>query len=453
MKRLKPTDKIKEKLAAVLGSDDFDIANFAIFETVAINDLPVSKIGSIYDGSRMTEGTLSAMVEYINTELLPLHTLHQQSRELPVGRVFHAELNKTTRKDGKYVNEVRALFYIPTTTDLGKQLADGLDTGLINEVSVGSRPKSLKCSAPDCGFDYMRSNVSFMHWLDQTCSNDHTVGKDGIHLIFDGLKKFYELSLISQGAADHARIVAPEEAIAAANDDVPAYQVLYATKGKEKENIMKLTAAQIAELRASLEKDGKRAITANFAGVTACMGMIKDDMTLSDAEALRGLFKTALAEFNTANPETPPAKPAGGEEKLNLSISEVLDLKVDLRAATTELTALKASTAEKDTQIATLTTENGTLKISKAQLDALLSEIAPVKDFLKVTCQAMLVASGVTNPTVPDSFADLIATIKTSQGKLSKLPTGGLLLSSESGAPGVQNQNGSKDSSAFKTKK
>jgi hypothetical protein len=458
MKRLKPTDKIKEKLAAALGSDDFAIENFAVFETIAINDLPVSKIGSIYDGSRMTEATLQAMVDYINKEtFLPLHTLHQQSRELPVGRVFHAELHKTSNQNGRSVNEVRALFYIPVTNDAGKQLADSIDTGIVNEVSVGSRPQKLMCSGHDCNFDYMAPNT-FMNWLDQTCPNDHTIGQNGIHVIFDGLRKFYELSLVSQGAADHARIVAPDQSIAAANDDLPSYQVLYATKGKE-DKIMKLTAAQVAELRASLEKDGKRAIDAKFAGIVTCMGMIKDDMTLSDAEALRTLFKTSLAEFNTANPENPanPANPGGGDnggEKLNLSIAEVIDLKADNKVQANTIATLKTESTAKDTQIATLTTENTTLKGHKAQLDALLAEITPVKEFLKVQCQAMLVASGVTNPTVPESFSDLIATINTAKGKLSKLPVGGLLLSAESGSPGEQNPTaGSKDPSVFKTKK
>lgn len=456
MKRLPVTDKIKEKMSAVLGTPDFKPEDFAFYEVIAINDLPVSKMGSLYDGSRMTEGTLQAMVDYINKEtFLPLHTLHQQGRELPVGRAFSAELNKAVNAQGKFNTEVRTLFYIPLNTDKGKELSANIDNGIINEVSIGASPQQLKCSGTHegkpCGFDYMGDNT-FMNWLDQTCSNGHTIGKDGIHAIFDGLRKFYEFSLVSIGAADHARIVEPSQAITAANDGVNQYQLLYATKGKEKENAMKLTATQIAELRASLEKDGKRAIDANFAGVKDCLTLIKDDMTLSDAESARALFKDALEKFNKENPEN-VTKVADKQESANLSVAEVIDLKADMKNLTRQVADLTATITAKDEAIATLNAEISTLKANKVQLDALTAEVTPVKDFLTQACQNLLVATGAKNFQVPTSLTELVASIKITQASLSKLPVDGLLRMSESGSAKPNDVTTTKDVSAFKVKK
>lgn len=452
MKRLPFNDKIKEKMTAALGSADFKPEDFAFFETIMINDLPISKMGSIYDGSRMTKATLDDMVAHIKKEgFLPIQVLHN-SGELPKGRVIDAESNQSISAKGAPVNEIRALFYIPLNTPEGATLAANVDNGIINEVSIGARAQHLMCSGvggEPCNFDYMGANT-FMNWLDQTCSNDHTIGKDGTHAIFDGLKKFYELSLVSQGAADHARIVNPSQAITAANDDSGNYQLLYATKGKEKDTVMKLTAAQIAELKASFEKDGKRAIDAKFAGVTGCLSLLKDDMTMADAEAARVLFKTELAAFVAANPETTPEPKV---ESANLSVAEVIDLKADVKIATNKITELQAALTAKDAIVATLTQENATLKATKIQLDAMTAEVTPVKEFLKLSCQNLMVASGVTNPTVPESLAELVATIKTAQAKLSKLPTGGLLLSTETGSGKTGDGTTARDLSAFKVRK
>lgn len=453
MKRLKPTDKIKEKLAAALGTPDFPIDQYAIFETTMNNDLPISKKGSIFDGSVMTLATLNQIVNKITSEgFLPLHTLHQQANQLPVGRVFHAEMHQTTNKVGKLVNEVRSLFYIPLSTDQGKQLADGVDTGIINEVSSGSRPAKLLCSVPDCGFDYMGPKAGFMNFLDCTCNNDHTIGKDGVHAIFDGISKLFELSLVSQGAADHAQIHPAHQSIAAsANDDAPEYQLLYATKGTEKDNIMKLTAAQIAELKTELEKSGKVAIEAKFSGVVDAMGLIKADMSMDDAKAVRDLFKTEIAKFDakvTADAAAEAARLAAASEP-----ASVTDLKANLIVAQRDLTALNASLVAKDTVIATLISENTQLKANKVQLDAMTAEVTPVKDFLKLACQNLMVASGVKAPVVPETLTELVASIKIAQASLSKLPTGGLLLASESGTGKSTTNTNGRDPSAFKTVK
>ena len=444
MKRLKVTDKVKANLAAALGSEDFDAERYAVFETVAINTLPLSKKGSVFDGGRLTMKTLQAMHDHIAKEkFVPLHTLHRAGSELPVGRVMAAMLNKTTDSNGKEVDELRAQFYVPLSNDDGRRIADGLDTGIINEVSVGIRAATMKCSS--CDFDYMGPKASFMNFMDLTCDNEHTIGKDGVHVVLDGLDKFHELSLVSRGAADHATIQSPHTAItASSNDNVPEYQILYATKGSEKETVMKLTPEQIAELKAALEKDGKAALEAKFSGVVEAMTMLKADMTMDDAKALRQLMKDEVAKFDAAQTAKPDPK---------LEAADVSELKADLIVAGRDIKSLNATIVAKDETIATLTTENAQLKNNKVQLDALTSEVTPVKDFLKVVCQNLLVASGVSNPTIPESLSELVASIKVAQSKLTKLPTGGLLLTAETGSTTTTDKTGAKDMSSFKTVK
>lgn len=449
MKRLKPTDKIKQNLAAALGSEDFDIERYAVFETIAINDLPLSKRGSVFHGGRLTPQTLEQMAAHIAKEkFVPLHTLHKYGSELPVGRVMAGMLNKTTSQSGKEVNELRAQFYVPLSNDDGRRIADGLDTGVINEVSVGIRPKVLKCS--HCDFDYMGPKATFMNFWDMTCENEHTVGKDGVHTIIDGISDFNELSLVSRGAADHARIQAPHEAITASGDSAAhSYQFLHTTKGTEKETVMKLTPEQLAQLKADIEKTSKAAVEAKFAGVVDAMAMLKDDMTMDDAKALRELIKSEVAKFDAAE----AAKKTTATTDPKVEAPDVSELKADLIVANRDIKSLNATIATRDETITTLTAEITTLKANKVQLDALTAEVTPVKEFLKVACQNLLVASGVANPTIPESLSELVASIKVAQSKLSKLPTGGLLLTAESGSTTTTGNTGSKDASSFKTVK
>lgn len=454
MKRLKFTDKIKEKFVKANGAAEFNPDDYAFFETTAINDLPLTKPGTIYDGARMTLGTLEQMTNHVQKEnFVPLHTLHKQGSELPVGRVIHAEMNHFVNDKGTKVSEIRSLFYVPLKTNEGRALADGIDAGIINEVSVGVRPKVLKCSS--CDFDYMGPKANFMNWIDRTCDNDHAIGKDGVHAVFDGMSKFYELSLVSIGAADHARIHPSQEAItASAQDESPAYQRLYATKGTEKDTVMELTAAQLAELRAELEKNGKEAIDAKFTGVVNALALVKDKMTLADATAARDLFKAEMAKFEQKKKDDAAAAAAAGNQNGQFSMNDVANLKAEIIVKDAKLTALTEQVTALQASNTTLTTENAGLKGVKIQLDAMTSEVTPVREFLKVAAQSMMVASGVEKPVIPESFTDLLGAINTAKTKLTKLPVGGLLLASETGTAKDQNSNtGQKDPGAFKSKK
>jgi hypothetical protein len=80
------------------------------------------------------------------------------------------------------------------------------------------------------------------------------------------------------------------------------------------------------------------------------------------------------------------------------------------------------------------------------------AELTAAEDFLKLSCQNLLVATGVDKPQIPESISDLILTIKTAQGQLSKLPVGGLALAANAGSGSPEKINNS-DTRAYQTKK
>lgn len=210
MKRLTITPEIEARLKNSVGEVPKDIA---VYETIALNTLPVSKRGSIYNGAVHGEAFLKEMAAELqkNGSFLPIHTLHMQGYELPVGRGFYGEV----LTNDKGLPELRVQYYISTgeADTEGRTLASRLDTGAINEVSVAVLPKHLNCS--QCGWDFLSEENRKSHpWAiyDRTCGNDHVIGENGVHVLPNGLAKFFEMSLVSRGAANGAIVQGPSRA-------------------------------------------------------------------------------------------------------------------------------------------------------------------------------------------------------------------------------------------------
>lgn len=198
MKRLQLTSELIAKIKAAVG-EDVDPSGFAVFECIALNTLPLpGKDGTIWEHARVSMLTLKQMTDSITGgNSLPLMLLHNMEA-MPVGRVFDAGVSLGATGDA----ELRTLYYVDPTE---AKLADKIDNGTIDEVSVQFLASELLCS--ECSFDYRGPDASYENLISRTCENGHTIGTDGVHLRLIGLSAFTELSLVPRGAADKPKIV------------------------------------------------------------------------------------------------------------------------------------------------------------------------------------------------------------------------------------------------------
>lgn len=210
--------------------------DIVVFEAAVANTRPLNKMGSIFHEGRISEDTLRQMAEALNSgqESVPLHTLHAQGYELPIGKVFQGEVIRAA--DGEA--ELRAMFYLPRSE---ASMVEKINLGIIDEVSVGVKSKALLCSK--CGFDYFGSDATFENLYSQTCENDHTVGVDGTHVKLSGLDKWMELSLVSRGAASKPKILGRTKQVMAketydriAADGLPPEAVVLFTASDDKKD-------------------------------------------------------------------------------------------------------------------------------------------------------------------------------------------------------------------------
>ncbi|MDR3436426.1 hypothetical protein [Telmatospirillum sp.] len=345
-----------DQIAKVTGAQA-DPTQIAVFECIALNTEPISKRGSLWNGATVTPNTLSQMASVIPAGgSVPLHTLHEQGEQLPVGKVFSAGTNGP--------DELRALFFVPRNTIEGQDLIAKLNSGVVDEVSVGLRPKAMKCSA--CGWDYLGADATPDNIWDRTCANDHTIGEKGVHAIVDGLDRWLELSLVSLGAANNAKIVGRAKAVLGQDE----YQRL-AASGTDPE------------------------ITTLFASPTHAKGKPKmaDEMLALVASLSSDKTKAELALTNETGKVTDLTA------KLAASQAQITDL-------TTKLTA------------ATAASDNPALKEDHDKMSAFLSEAT----------KSAMIASGNLTPTVPTDVAGMLSALSAATVKLYQLPVGGVAL-------------------------
>lgn len=380
-KQLELTPKIT---AAIARSTDnsVDPASVAVFECRAISTLPVGKKGSLMEGGVVTENTLAQMASYLNTgtNFVPLHTLHEQGYELPIGRVFAGE----TLNDGG-VTELRTLFYVPLSE---ADIVNKLNTAVIDEVSIGLKTQHINCS--ECGFDYLGPDSGPENVWGRVCANGHEIGVDGVHVLLSGMDRFLELSLVSLGAANNAKILSRAKSILsteqygslAASGFQPEATILFSTPTHPKEPSMDLTVL-VADLTTA-----KANVQVHEATIAANKTQI---------EALTASENTLKAEVATLK-----------------------------AAADTKLPEVQASLDE-----------------TKASLDVALG-------FIRAEADRLAVAAGLEKPADTADFAALSASIDSSKAKLSAtIPVGGVSLP----ATAVTGAQAPVSNSSFKTRK
>lgn len=320
-KNVEITEQIQRLITATQGEDvEFD--KITVFEATIASTRPLNKQDTIFENAVMSEDLLRLMAAGLNAGdfAVPLHTLHQQGWELPVGRVFNAEVLQVP--DGG--TELRAMFY------LGEDQAEvisRINNSIIDEVSVGVKAKQALCS--ECGFDFFGADADFDNLWSRTCSNEHTVGEDGMFLRLIGLDQWLELSLVSRGAASKPKILGRtkqrlgEEAHRriAASGSIPEATVLY---------------AQSKGFNMPGENTPGENTTVDLSPITEALA------TATTAIAALGESMTTMQADVTELKAAAPAAEAAAE------------IQTKLDEATAKVTALEASEAELKTTVTSL---------------------------------------------------------------------------------------------------
>ena len=237
------------------------------------------------------------------TNHVPIHTDHEASADNTIGKVFHAQYF-----DQNGVGELRSQFYIPNSEAGWIQK---LESGVLEEVSVGTQYKHLNCS--ECGWDFMGSDATEEHIWSRTCANDHHIGTNGVHLILNGLDRWLEQSLVPRGAAQGAKIVARTKALLgqdtynqlAASGKSPAATILFASATPlppQENSDMDLTelVKQLTDAKVLIAQQKDQLATLQAA--SELLPTVQAQLTAAQAEVatLRGTDAVKLAEEKTA---------------------------------------------------------------------------------------------------------------------------------------------------------
>jgi len=365
MKQLDMTPALEAMIKAAVGQD-VDPSGFAVFETIMLNTKPLpGKRGALFENAVVQPITLKEMVDAINGgNHLPLIADHEMMGA-PKGRLFHAALDF---EDASLT--MRGLFYLDQTE---VTLIAKLNAGVLDEVSVAFMSREFNCS--ECGWDYFAPGIDREHLYARMCANGHQIGIGGVHGEMVGLSQFVETSLVARGAADKPKIVGKSQSKLA-----PEGIKLLAANGFETDELV----------------------------VQASLGKKEDTMSDTAITALTAQLTTLSADKGTLT--------------ANLSAAER-----DRDARTVELTAARATIAERDTALATLTAERDTLAARPEATVA--TERDEAVTFLHEQLDHLMVAKGE-KKLEGDARLKTVAELKTKIGELtanltSILPVGG----------------------------
>lgn len=313
MKQIAKTDQIKEQLRAAFGPDA-NLDGLAVYSVIALTTLPIRKTYGLLQGARNTQATLAQLASKVNAESRPLLTEHNGSMA-PIGRFFQAAVS------GEQLDGLIAVDGINHPDIVSK-----LDSGTIDQVSVNFAPKSLTCSA--CGYDFLAPGHE-MSVFTLTDDKDHVIGQNGVYALVDGVKEFFELSLVGMGGAQGARVRGPSdmqhnEAYRLAASASPGL-VCVALSPTLKDPEETMTPEQMAQFSAAVE--GKATATAELSATKNQLTAAQEQVTSLTAQV--GELTTQLAAAN----ETAAAAQTHKDE--NAKAVEALT-----KEATTVLTAL-----------------------------------------------------------------------------------------------------------------
>lgn len=252
-KTVKITEEIFSKMKAVLG-EDISAEKYSVYECRAVSTEPLSKKCSIMDGAVPSPNFIQMLLNMVRDtdRNISVHANHE-SDELSYGRVFDGWVSHED-------NGVQALYvrFAMLNSDETKDIREKIEAGILDEVSIGFSVDSAKCSV--CGFDYFDKSLSeeefFEHYLSQTCPEGHKIGVDGCHLNVEATSDFYEVSIVNQGAAHHAKIQENKN-FGLSRDNVRKFMFTarFGDKPMEEKKIDAELKGEIEEIKALLKKD------------------------------------------------------------------------------------------------------------------------------------------------------------------------------------------------------
>lgn len=366
MRSLQVTDSIKRKMIANMGEDLPDLETIRVYEATAVSTRPVNKAGTIWDKARLSRQTLAEMATLVQGgEYIPMHTMHNQGWELPVGRLFWAEMMDLGDDDA----ELRVLFYL----DAEDERVSSIEKGILKNLSVGVMTKRMLCS--ECGWDYLGDEATFRNLFDRVCGNDHALGENGIHIKAAGLDRWFELSLVSVGASKDAEIKSRSSS--------------------------------------KLSEDHLRQLAASGLPVESVLFVASNQGETMDLKELTAELKASVSEAAQAS------------VALKASEAKVETLETELSTANqtvAELTA-KLEAAGADDQVVTVTAE---LTTTKEALSASETANAASLAFLQEQAVLAMTAAGKENPTAPETIEACIASFADAKQILHTIPVGGV---------------------------
>lgn len=367
MRSLSINDSIKEKMIANMGDDLPDLTTIRVYEATAVSTRPISKRGTLWDKSIITRQTLGEMATFVQDGgYVPMHTLHRQGGELPVGRVFWAELMDLGDNDA----ELRVLLYLDETQE---DLIKSLEAGVLKNLSIGLMTEKMLCS--ECGWDYRGEDATFINLFDRVCGNDHKLGENGVHIRATGLDQWMELSFVSNGASKDAEIK--------------------------------------SRAKSKLSEDHSRQLAASGLPVESLVLVATNQGETMDLKELTAELKASAAETAEARValKASEAKVEGLENELS-----------DAKASIADLTA-KLEEAGSDDAVETVRSE---LAETKTALEAAEAAGQTALEFVQSQVVLAMTAAGEENPTAPETIEACIASLEEAKQALHTIPVGGV---------------------------
>lgn len=295
MKRIPITESIRQRLTLAFGAEA-KIDALVVYEAIAANQMPLRRSRGLYKGARFTPGMMREMAASVAAESVPLHVQHN-TETLPVGRVFAAEVHD---------DELRTLFAVNQETQPG--LISDLETGVVDQVSVGVLPSRLTCS--ECGWDYMGEGATFENFWSHTCTNGHVVGENGVFVWLSALESFMEQSLVNKGAVRGPYVVNPSQSVFAKSNTLQRLAAsanqapLFICSGVPEPSSKETTTVDIKELLSQLTASTTEAALAK-AQVATQLAPLQVQLAERDATitALQAQITTLEAAAAAPNPD------------------------------------------------------------------------------------------------------------------------------------------------------
>ena len=369
MKQLELTAELTTLIKSRVG-EDTDLTGIAVFEAITLNTKPLpGKKGTLWEAAVATPLTLRQIADHINGGgHIPLIADHELMGA-PKGRVFSADL--MYGDDGEF--ELRTLFYLDQTE---AELIAKLNAGSLDEVSISFLPTQYLCS--ECDFDYLGDGANFENLYTRTCSNDHEIGKDGVHVRMVGLASLVEVSLVARGAADNPKIVGRS-----ASKLAPASAQRLAARGFELDGLVCQAS------RGVIEPMNTEKLTADLVEAKTEVGLLK---------AAAQTFDAQLSAANTARDE---------------ALEQVTSLTAERDNLQTELSTAKAESKveDHDAAVAYLTSVLTKLHTAAGEtaenLPTSVAELTAAIDAKTAGLTALIPAGGATQETRGNSETDI----------------------------------------------